>query len=564
LHLSKQFSRREALKIAAVGSAAMVLPFERVARTSGGKASGRAPSSALPVPFTNEFKIPPVAVPVFKGPDPVTGKFTEYYQLNQQVGYVNVLTDKSKPTLIYGYNGGTPGPTIHCQRGTPIVVQHINNLPGSHPWGYTPWTSTHLHGSCSLPEYDGYASDITQPGEYKNYHYPNVQDARTLWYHDHGVHHTAENAYMGLAAQYHLHDDVEAGLPIPKWDRNGPQYFDPYNPQYDVPLILKDLTVAADGSMIFDNSSFAGLYGEVICVNGVPWPNMKVYPRKYRFRVLDASISRSYKLALSTGDPITVIGTDGGIMPAPQQVANFRIGMAERYEIVIDFSKYKVGQKIVLKNLLPPNNINFANSDKVMQFEVIAGGFSTANNDVPSQLNPNMETMGLKRADAKRTHELVFERKGAISGGDAQWTINGTTWKDVIDSNYTKVLANPEYNDVEIWRLTNKSGGWFHPVHIHLVDFQVLSRNGNPPFAWEKGPKDVVYCGENESVEVIMRFTNQRGRYMVHCHNLVHEDHDMMGQFQVGITGKAAAAPAPHAPILAAAARKGAPTPAWL
>ena len=111
----------------------------------------------------------------------------------------------------------TPGPTIHAKRGTPLTVMQANKLPATHPFlNYDPWTSTHLHGSASKPQYDGYASDITNAGQTKRYLYPNKQDARTLWYHDHGVHHTAENAYMGLAAQYHLHDDVEDGLPIPK------------------------------------------------------------------------------------------------------------------------------------------------------------------------------------------------------------------------------------------------------------------------------------------------------------------------------------------------------------
>ena len=111
-----------------------------------------------------------------------------------------------------------------------------------------PWTSTHLHGSASLPQFDGYASDITNPGEIKDYLYPNVQDARTLWYHDHGVHHTAENAYMGLAAQYHLHDSVEDGLPIPKG-------------KYDCPLILADKMFGTDGQFMYDDAGHTGPVG---------------------------------------------------------------------------------------------------------------------------------------------------------------------------------------------------------------------------------------------------------------------------------------------------------------
>jgi FtsP/CotA-like multicopper oxidase with cupredoxin domain len=527
---SKPFSRREALQLGMLGSAALLLPFERQAATKSG--AKQLATSRLPAPYSLPFAVPPVLQPVKRDAT------TDYYQLWQQQKSVEIIPGVRTP--IFGYNGITPGPTISCQRGRPAVVQQINALPAKHPQlGYSPWTSTHLHGSCSLPEYDGYASDITQVGQYKNYHYPNVQDARTLWYHDHGAHHTAENAYMGLAAQYHLHDDLEASLGIPRG-------------AYDVPLILKDAAFAADGTLLYEDNSHSGLYGDVNLVNGVPWPAMKVERRKYRFRVLNASISRSYDLRLSTGEPMIVIATDGGLMPAPQPVGGFRIGMAERYEIVIDFSKYKIGQKVDLKNSSPKNNIDYENTGKVMRFEVVSEATSLDGNDVPSQLNPNMEVMGLTAAQARTKRELRFEHS-QVPGAVAKWVINGTTWEDVVASDYRYAIANPDYDDVEIWTLTNKGGGWFHPVHIHLVDFKILDRNGKPPLPHERGPKDVVYVGEGETVRVIMRFTNQRGRYMIHCHNLVHEDHDMMAQFEVGKDG--------DDPITADPARNG-PAPA--
>jgi spore coat protein A, manganese oxidase len=521
------------LKLSLLGSAAMVLPFERRALTSSGSSGLRLPESKLPRPYTAAFAVPPVLQPVRRD------ETTDYYRLTQQQASVEILPGYRTP--IFGYNGITPGPTIVAQRGRQAVVQQINGLPDTHPaLGYTPWTSTHLHGSCSLPEYDGYASDVTQPGQWKNYVYPNIQDARTLWYHDHGVHHTAENAYMGLAAMYILQDPLEQSLGLPQ----GP---------YDVPLILKDAMFATDGSLIYDDHSESGLYGDVNLVNGKPWPAMRVERRKYRFRVLNASISRSFQLSLSTGDPLTVIATDGGLMPAPQNVSSVKVGMAERYEIVIDFSKYKIGQQVLLRNTSPKNNIDYTHTGKVMAFNVVAEAATTENNSVPSQLNPNMEVMGLTASQAKAKRDLRFQRVDDVLAATnpelPPWTINGTTWEDVIQSDYRKVVANPDYNDVEIWTLENKSGGWFHPVHIHLVDFKILDRNGRPPAAYEKGPKDVVYLGEGETVRVIMRFTNQRGRYMIHCHNLAHEDHDMMAQFEVGSGG--------HDPILADPARGG-------
>ena len=499
-------SRRDLLKVGLFSSAALMLPAERVARTKLAIAN-RLPQSKLPAPFTMGWKTPPAAPKVSIGD-------TDYFTITQQQVKAQILPDRQ--TTIWGYNGTTPGPTIYVDQHRKAVVRQICALPDRHPeLGYNVWTSTHLHGSCSLPEYDGYASDVTTPGAFKDYQYPNIQDARTLWYHDHGVHITANNAYMGLAAQYILHSDAELALPIP-------------HGHYDLPMILKDAMFQENGDLVIDDNNENGIYGDVILVNGVPWPRMDVEPRKYRFRVLNASVSRSYDLSLDTGEPLVVIGTDGGLMPAPQPCGHVKVGMAERYEIVIDFSKYQPGQKVTLKNRSPDNNIDYDTTGVVCQFVVGAHVTDPRSNEIPQDLNPNMNVMGLKESDAKTTRLMRFERK------DGHWTVNGQTWEDVVNSDYNLTVANPGLGDVEIWELENPSGGWFHPVHIHLVDFKVLDRNGRPPEDWEKGPKDVVYVGENEKVRVIMRFENQVGRYMMHCHNLVHEDHDMMVQFEVG------------------------------
>ena len=284
---SKAFSRREALKLGALGSAGLLLPLERFAGAAGGSGSNRMPSSGLPAPFSVGFSTPPVLAPVR------TDATTDYYSLVQQQALVEILPGKQ--TAIFGYNGIAPGPTIMAERDRPVVVQQINALPTVHPTlGYTPYASVHLHGSPSLPEYDGYASDVIQPGQWKNYHYPNNHPACTFWYHDHAVGITAQNAYFGLAAMYQLHDDLERSLGLPSG-------------AYDVPLIIKDAMFAADGSLIFDDRDHSGLFGDVILVNGKPWPAMRVERRKYRFRILNASVSRSYRLRLSTGEPFTMI-----------------------------------------------------------------------------------------------------------------------------------------------------------------------------------------------------------------------------------------------------------------
>jgi spore coat protein A, manganese oxidase len=570
--IEAQVSRRDVLKFSALGAAVVALPLERVVRA---KTVSQIAASKLPAPYTLPFAVPPV----------VDGRSGGTVTLDQKLAKVGIIPGFQ--TTIFGYAlpgqaPTTPGPTIHAKRGTPLTVTQANRLPATHPFlNYDPWTSTHLHGSASKPQYDGYASDITKVGQTKRYVYPNKQDARTLWYHDHGVHHTAENAYMGLAAQYHLHDDVESGLAIPKWSWDGR----PVTDQYDLPLVLADKMFSANGEFRYDDAGHTGLWGDVVLVNGVPWPNLKVKKRLYRFRVLNASISRGYRLQMSNSTPLSVIGTDGGLMPQVQQTTQLRIGMAERYEIVIDFSKYTPGTKLQLLNLGVPNSTDFDNTGKIMQFEVVNDAFDPKDNALPTgglySLNPNKEVWDLKETEIQGTTKIEVLRQngewkiqstststasnsgsggsgssgsgssgsgkggsgsgssGSGSSGSGNGTTKLMTWEDIIASNYKETVANPASGDVQIWEITNKSGGWFHPVHIHLVDFKMLTRNGKPVFNYEQGPKDVAFVGENETIRAIMKFgkagdPTTDGRYMIHCHNLPHEDHDMMTQFRVG------------------------------
>jgi spore coat protein A, manganese oxidase len=503
---SLSVSRRDVLKVSALGAAALALPFERVARA---KTASKIAESKIPRPYTLPFKVPPV----------IDGRGGGTITIAQKMQNAVILPGVQTP--IFGYNGITPGPTILARRGTPLNIAVSNELPAKHPnWGYEAWTSVHLHGSASKPQFDGYASDITRVGQTKTYQFPNNQESRTLWYHDHGVHHTAENAYMGLAAMYLMSDELEDRLPIPKGT-------------YDLPMVIADKMFAANGSLMYDDEGHSGLYGDVMLVNGQPWPNLKVAKRKYRFRILNASLSRGLRLQLSNSAPMTVIATDGGLMPKPQTTVQLRVGMAERYEVVIDFAQYAPGTKIQLRNLGVPNSRDFDNTDKVMQFEVTADAFDAANNavaDADGNLNPDNEIMKLDETTVPgiKTVKLDLHRSNST------WKVNNTTWDDIVKSNYQTVVANPQPDEVQIWEITNKSGGWFHPTHIHLVDFKILSRNGKAPFNYELGPKDVAYVGENETVRLITKFAHQTGRYMIHCHNLPHEDHDMMTQFRVG------------------------------
>ncbi len=498
-------SRREFVKTGVFAGAALALPAHRLAFAASAL-DNRMPASKLPKPFTLPFARPPRAVPVR------TDATSDYYRIPMVEFAAQIIPGYQ--TMLYGYGGSFPGPTIRVERNRNVVARFANQLSASHPTlRYEPWTSVHLHGSPSLPQYDGYASDITRPGQFKDYHYPDTQAARTMWYHDHGVHHTAQNVYQGLAGMYIEHDPAEDVLGLPSGE-------------HDVPLMISDAMFQGDGSLLFSLEDESGMWGDVMLVNGVPWPAMAVTRRKYRFRVLNCCISRSLNLSLSSGDPMTVIATDGGLMPFPVRTNGFRHGTAERYEVVIDFSKYTPGTRVILRNSSPKNNVNYPNTNQVMAFDVVGDAFDPANNAVPAELDPACPTMLLQPSQSVATRRIRLERK------HGRWTINGNTWDTVVASGYRHVEAKPVTDTVEIWEIENSSGGWFHPTHVHLVDFKILSRNGRAPFPYEQGPKDVVYVGENETVRLLMHFEGT-GKYMIHCHNLIHEDHDMMSQFEV-------------------------------
>ena len=482
----------------------------------------------MPVPYRTPFVYPPQLPVAFSSYD-ADGVLVKHFNVTERPGSAVIAPGLTTP--VYGYNGAVTGPTIDIDKGTRAVVRIRNKLPATSPeFGHDFSTSTHLHGSASLPEYDGYANDLTRPGSYKEYRYPNFQAARTLWYHDHGVHHTAQNAYSGLAAMYRLHDPVERAL-LPQG-------------VFDVPLVLTDVMLGADGRLAYDDRNHSGLWGDIILVNGRPWPVMPVQRRVYRFRVLNAAVSRSFRPTLSTGDPVTVVATDGGLIPVAQQVGAWRHGNAERYEILIDFSRYPAGRRVELRNLSNENNRDFDDTGKIMAFDVTDAPVDTSDptwNRIPTTL-ADSSAMRLTSGQATRTRKMRLHRDDVTN----EWVINGVTWHDVVDSGFRLSFADVALNDVEIWEVENRGGGWFHPLHVHLVDFQVLSRNGRPAFSYERGPKDVVYVGEGETVRLLIKFEHQRGRYMIHCHNLAHEDHDMMPQFTVGLT---AGQVDPHDPV---------------
>jgi spore coat protein A len=440
-----------------------------------------APSPPV-VPFQAPFRTPPVLAPTRADAD------TDYYEITMRRAVVEILS--GRPTTIWGYNGEFPGPTIKARSGRRVVVRQTNDLPDATP-------SVHLHGGHVEPGFDGYPTDVIARGTAKDYVYPNRQVASTLSYHDHQMHRTGHNVWMGLFGAYLIEDDVEASLNLPSGAS-------------DVPLIIQDRAFRADGSLRYSPDMMHGALGDVILVNGVAQPRFEVANRKYRLRILNGSNAREYELALSSGQPFVQIATDGGLLPRPVRRTTIPVSPFERVEVIVDFSEVPVGSQVILRN-----EFDVGRTGQVMLFDVVRREADPSS--VPSDLRP-LERLDEGSASATRDFTLGMDMMS--------WVINGQRFDPA------RVDATPRLNSTEIWRFQNRSG-MAHPIHVHLNMFQILDRNGTPPSEAEAGWKDTVAVGPDETVRVIVRFTDYSGLYMVHCHNLEHEDDAMMAQFQV-------------------------------
>lgn len=350
---------------------------------------------------------------------------------------------------------------------------------------------------------------------FKDYFYPNDRTA-TLWYHDHAIHKTSRNVYMGLAGMYVVDDAKDRALNLPKGE-------------YDIPLIIQDKRFDLAGQLVFDDQRQRSAYGDVVLVNGTPFPRLKVSQRKYRFRLLNASPSRTYQLALSQAensligqDFFHVISTDAGLLEKPvKMTAPFdllRIGVGERYGIVIDFKKYPKGSKLYLHNPAFHNNVDTNNNTGViMRFDIEDDAIDDS--DLPDILRQPFERL----VDQVLPGQTIPVRTFRFERNGNQWKINGRTWDE------KRIDANPQPGAIEIWNLVNAGAGWLHPVHIHFVDLQLIDRNGRPPRPYERGWKDVFALDDFETIRVIAKFSAPldpapgkrpiKGKYMIHCHN---------------------------------------------
>ncbi|NEP54355.1 MAG: multicopper oxidase family protein, partial [Moorea sp. SIO3C2] len=362
----------------------------------------------------------------------------------------------------------------------------------------------HLHGMASRPEYDGYATDYIPPNYYKDYIYPNDR-AATIWYHDHQLHQTADNVKKGLLGMYIVEDEYELGLNLPSGE-------------FDVPLILQQHPNSRD----------------ILLVNGALKPYMEVMRHKYRFRVLNATANKVDDITVvKTEDEshkinLKVIGTDGGLRENPVDTDELEIAPGERYEFVIDFNE-------LYDNPTKMYDLKFGD-DQVLRFKINPSPV-TDNSDVPGFLRSvkrfdNCHGTGdctefSPPSDCETT--LTFDQ-------DGQWLINGKGWPEIVACAPAFDESNRQYI---VWKLHSAQGT--HPVHIHLSDLQIIEHlNSDNQSIIDDKPykqncwKDIFLIRAEETVTVAGIFGPHTGKYMMHCHNLFHEDNDMMVNFVVG------------------------------
>ncbi|HEU4347802.1 MAG TPA: multicopper oxidase domain-containing protein [Actinoplanes sp.] len=467
----------------------------------------------LPRPHTVPLPVPPVARPVR------TDATTDFYEIVQREADLELLPGLR--TRVFGYDGMFPGPTIVSRSGRPIVVAHRNELPVP--------VAVHLHGGHTPADSDGYPVDLVLPtagwpeaghpahgGEIttgrREYAYPMRQRAATLWYHDHRMDFTAAQVYRGLAGFHLVTDDEEAALPLPGGER-------------DIPLMITDRAFDEDGSFRYPDVDHAlhaaggvtdayleGVLGDVILVNGAPWPVLEVAAARYRFRLLNASNARRYRLRLDPArTPFVQIGSDGGLLDRPVDQETVLLAPGERADVVVDFSAFPPGTAVALGNALGAGS-----TERVMLFRVT--GRASDDSHVPQRLS-HIEP--LRRSQATRTRDWRFRR--APTGERPAWLLNDKPF------DHERIDADVALGGVEVWRFASDL---HHPVHVHLNPFQVLSRRGGAPGPHDVGWKDTVDVAPSETVEVLVRFTDYPGRYLLHCHNLEHEDMAMMAAFR--------------------------------
>jgi blue copper oxidase len=383
---------------------------------------------------------------------------------------------------VWAYNASFPGPTLVARRGDNVNIHLVNALQQP--------TITHWHGMIVPTLQDGQPQQAIGNGSYYDYSYQVQQRAALNFYHPHPHMLTGEQVCRGLAGGFIIRDAEEDALNLP-------------GGTYEVPLIIRDATFDRSGALDYKPRS-GGFLGDTVLVNGTRDPYLPVDSALYRFRVLNGSNARTFRLALTNGASFTLIGNDGGLLESSVSLSEIKVAPGERLDILVDFRAAKVGDRFMLRCL----DAGWDLVEFVVARQV----------DVPATIPTALSTI-VKLSAPVRTRVFSFDGMSKING-------------QLYDMN--RIDFQVPFGDVELWRFRT-NGNAPHPVHVHGASFQVQSRSGgrNTVFAWERGWKDVVLLEDNESVDVLIRFDGYRGRYLIHCHKLEHEDMGMMSNFEV-------------------------------
>ncbi|MFL5418999.1 MAG: multicopper oxidase domain-containing protein [Myxococcales bacterium] len=505
------------------------------------------------------------------------------------------------PNAVWTFNGTIPPKLVQGRYGEPILFRHHNRLPAdvTQNGGFGRHTiSTHEHNGHHGAENDGFTGAFFFPGQFYDYHWPivhagilsvntNATDPRagspddsggitklpgdwhetmsTHWFHDHMFSFTSQNVYKGMAGMFNIYSALDRGneaindgvnLRLPSGSAK------PWgNLDYDVNLMLADKAwdPVYPAQLWFNIFNFDGFLGDRMTVNMVDNPYFEVEARKYRFRILNASVSRFFKLALSDGSTIYQVGNDGNLLPHPVPLTELdEMGIAERYDVVIDFSKYAVGSRVTLVNLCehqngkkPSKDLSLADAlahktnDPVvgpfLEFRVVRKPATPDLSQIPDTMIPNPDVSAIPVART-RTFEFGSGATQTSTSSTAfvgPWGVKTDDSGKMLAADYGRISAAPSAGTREIWTLKNGGGGWDHPIHIHFEEGQILARDGNADKvpAWEQGRKDVYRLRPGGSVTLTMQFRDWGGTFMEHCHNTVHEDNAMLVRWEIGDSG---------------------------
>jgi FtsP/CotA-like multicopper oxidase with cupredoxin domain len=490
-----------------------------------------------------------------------------------------------------------PGPLIRAKYGEPVLVRYKNKLPSNtkaQDFGIAEMT-THLHNGHTPSESDGnpvnFFNSINDPNAvnplgFKDQHYPNVYagfrkyggmgDPRealgSLWYHDHHLDFTAQNVYKGMFGCYNLFDDLDTGVPGAGLNLPCGQSY--LGDDLDCPIFFHDAVLDADAQLVFDLFDLDGIIGDRFLANGKIQPVLDVAAQRYRFRLYAPGPSRWWEWSLWDGKqfwPFWQIATDGNLLPDAVQVTSVRIAVAERVDIIVDFGKLKAAGVQTLffvnraeqvngrgptGNTLTPGTpvlkVRIGNGPKVDTSADPADPKLRRSSNSPSNIGMKLRDLpdGNTAADLAKLDAYASKlptRTWRFERGSGGWMVNG----QFFDEN-TVSEAIPQGGE-ELWIIQNPGGSWRHPVHIHFEEHRMLTRNGKPvqPATQLNGAidfsrRDVINLQTNDEVRLFMRFRDMGGsrtgnkqldnaynRYVMHCHNVVHEDHAMMVRWDI-------------------------------